>query len=118
MNRAAVIIASLLAFGAGTWSLGDQAQTSAIDPGGTPRQESKTGNLIDLWTQRHALMERGDILAADEVVAEMQLQRRLSGVSRSEDLAGAFVLEGYENLAMQQYGDARAAFNLALEFDA
>ncbi len=118
MNRAAVIIASLLAFGAGTWSLGDQAQTSVIDPGGTPRQESKTGNLIDLWTQRHALLERGDILAADEVVAEMQLQRRLSGVSRSEDLAGAFVLEGYENLAMQQYGEARAAFNLALEFDA
>ena len=95
----------------------EEAQTSAPGPVEIPKRESETTNLIDLWTKRHALLERGDSLAADEVVAGLQLQRRLNGVSRSEDLAGAFVLEGFENLALEQYGEAREAFNLALEFD-
>jgi len=117
VNRAAVILASLLVFGAGTWSLGNPSQASVTAPGGMPGQGSRTGNLIDLWTERHVLLEKGDPLAADEVVKDLQLQRRLNGVSRSEDLAGAFVLEGYENLALEQHAEAMEAFRLALEFD-
>ncbi len=117
MNRAAVIIASLLVFAAGTWSPAVQPETSGLLSSVTAAREPETGNLIDLWTKRHFLLERGDILAADEVVKDLQLQRRLNGVSRSEDLAGAFVLEGYENLALLQHAEARDAFNLALEFD-
>lgn len=119
MNRAAVIvlIVSLLALGSATWSLADQAPASVPDPGVAATSTIPAGTLIDLWTERRVLMERGDILAADEVVEALRLQRRLNGVSRSEDLAGAFVLEGYENLAMKEHPDALRAFTLALEFD-
>jgi Tfp pilus assembly protein PilF len=73
--------------------------------------------LIELWNLRRRHLGRGDVLGADEAEEELRSLRRRNGVRRTQEVAGAFVLEGYEELALQHFSEARESFHLALEFD-
>jgi tetratricopeptide (TPR) repeat protein len=117
--RAAVtrvlVLAALILSGTAQVSLADQ---TGPDTASSPSQDQLTGgSLVELWMLRNNHLQRGNTLAADELVGELRLQRRVNGVARSEDVAGAFVLEGYEQLELTQFDEARTAFQLAIEFD-
>ena len=117
--RAAVtrvlVLAALILAGTAEVSLADQ---TGPDTATSPSQDQLTGgSLVELWMLRNDHLQRGNTLAADELVGELRLQRRVNGVARSEDVAGAFVLEGYEQLELTQFHEARTAFQLAIEFD-
>jgi Tfp pilus assembly protein PilF len=73
--------------------------------------------LIELWNLRRQQLGRGNVLAADQAEEELRGLRRRNGVRRAQEVAGAFVLEGYEDLALQHFTEARESFHLALEFD-
>jgi len=77
----------------------------------------EASGLIDLWNLRRRQLGRGDVLAADQAEEELRSLRRRNGVRRAQEVAGAFVLEGYEELALQHFTEARESFHLALEFD-
>ena len=77
----------------------------------------EASGLIDLWNLRRWQLGRGDVLAADQAEEELRSLRRRNGVRRAQEVAGAFVLEGYEELALQHFTEARESFHLALEFD-
>ncbi len=96
----------------------------AQDPAAVPQASGRAGaavavdgGLQPLWETRRDALLRGDVLAADEAEASLRERRRANGISRAEDLAGAFVLEGYENLALNHLSEAREAFQLAVELD-
>ena len=120
VNRAAVtrtlLLAALFLAGSAQVSLAAQ-ETSAAAPAAEQPQLT-SGSLVSLWMQRNDHLRRGDSVAAEESVENLRMQRRVNGVARSEDVAGAFVLEGYEQFELTQYTEARAAFQLAIEFDA
>jgi Tfp pilus assembly protein PilF len=117
LRRAAAILVTLAVTapaGAATAS-GQTPPAAAARPGGG--LEAGATSLIELWNQRRVDLARGDVLAADEAESTLRERRRRNGVRRAQDVAGAFVLEGYENLALQHLAEARESFQLALEFD-
>lgn len=118
VNRAAATIILLMVLTAPICATHVSARV--VESAGTVSRESSEpspGNLVELWRQRDQHMTSGNMPAAREALEDLQARRRLNGISSSQDLAGAFVLEGYENLELQQHGAAREAFKLAVEFD-
>lgn len=86
-------------------------------PARTSALEAKDADLLLLWRIRRDGEQVGDQEQVKAVEAALQERRKRDGIGRAEDLASAFVLEGYEQLALGHYSEAQDAFLLAVEFD-
>jgi Tfp pilus assembly protein PilF len=96
---------------------GDLSPPALDRPSPVRTAGGEASGLIDLWNLRRSQLARGDVLAADQAEEDLRSLRRRNGVRRAQEVAGAFVLEGYEELALQHFTEARESFHLALEFD-
>ncbi|MFQ5768576.1 MAG: hypothetical protein ACE5ID_11425, partial [Acidobacteriota bacterium] len=81
------------------------------------RQNLRARNLQELWSLRRGFLQAEQPQKALEIEELLRLWRRQNGVLKAVELAGALVMEGYENLDQRRFTRARRAFHLALEFD-